>query len=60
MVEVRVLFFARSRELSGTSEALLKLEAGGTTKTLMQRLLDEVRVTGGWWRCRMCDGKGIP
>lgn len=47
MVEVRVLFFARGRELSGTSEALLALEAGSTTKTLMQRLLRAVRATGG-------------
>ncbi|EFN57367.1 hypothetical protein CHLNCDRAFT_142748 [Chlorella variabilis] len=41
MVDVTVLFFARSRELSGTSEARISLQPGSTTKTLMQQLLSQ-------------------
>ena len=42
-MDVRVLFFARSRELAGTSEATLALEAGSTTAALLPRLMEQVR-----------------
>ena len=45
-MEVRVLFFARSRELAGVSETTLSLESGATTTTLLQRLLHQVRWVG--------------
>ena len=41
-MDVRVLFFARSRELTGTSEATVTLQPGSTTITLMQQLLQQV------------------
>lgn len=40
-MEVRVLFFARSRELAGTSEATLSLQTGSTTAALMPTLLKQ-------------------
>ncbi|PSC76565.1 Molybdopterin synthase sulfur carrier subunit [Micractinium conductrix] len=40
-MDVRVLFFARSRELAGTSEATLALEAGSTTAALLPRLMEQ-------------------
>lgn len=40
-MDVRVLFFARSRELAGTSEATLTLQPGSTTAALMQQLLKQ-------------------
>ena len=45
-MQVRVLFFARSRELAGTSEASLTLEPGSTTTVLLQQLLQQVRAAG--------------
>jgi molybdopterin converting factor small subunit len=41
-MDVRVLFFARSRELAGTSEATVTLQPGSTTTTLMKQLLQQV------------------
>lgn len=41
-MEVRVLFFARSRELAGISEARLTLPAGSTTAALLQQLMQQV------------------
>lgn len=38
-VQVTVLFFARARELAGTSEATLQLAAGSNTDHLTQQLL---------------------
>ena len=43
-MQVRVLFFARSRELAGTSEASVTLETGSTTTVLLQQLLQQVRL----------------
>ncbi|KAI7842392.1 hypothetical protein COHA_004031 [Chlorella ohadii] len=40
-MQVRVLFFARSRELAGTSEASVTLEPGSTTTVLLQQLLQQ-------------------
>ncbi|PRW59343.1 Molybdopterin synthase sulfur carrier subunit [Chlorella sorokiniana] len=40
-MDVRVLFFARSRELAGTSEASVTLEPGSTTTVLLQQLLQK-------------------
>ncbi|KAL4448052.1 hypothetical protein ABPG75_005271 [Micractinium tetrahymenae] len=40
-MEVRVLFFARSRELAGASEATLSLQPGSTTAALMPHLLEQ-------------------
>lgn len=40
-MEIKVLFFARSRELAGTTEKILKLQEGCTTKTLVDELLAE-------------------
>ena len=54
-MEVRVLFFARSRELAGVSETSLSLESGATTTSLLQRLLHQVRcprAAGGRLRLR--------
>ena len=47
-MQVRVLFFARSRELAGTSETSITLEPGSTTAVLLQQLLKQVRA--GWLR----------
>ena len=49
-MEVRVLFFARSRELTGTSEARLTLPDGSTTAALLQQLLRQVRGEGSGMR----------
>lgn len=38
-MKVKVLFFAASREAAGTSEQELELDAGSTTSTLLQQLL---------------------
>lgn len=43
MCTVSVLFFARSRELAGVSQASMTLEPGSTTATLQQQLLQQVR-----------------
>lgn len=40
-MDVRVLFFARSRELAGASEATLSMQPGSTTAILMPRLLEQ-------------------
>lgn len=45
-MQVRVLFFARSRELAGTSEASVTLEPGSTTTVLLQQLLQQVSFEG--------------
>lgn len=36
-----MLFFARSRELAGASEATLSMQPGSTTATLISRLLEQ-------------------
>ncbi|KAI3438433.1 hypothetical protein D9Q98_000864 [Chlorella vulgaris] len=41
MLEVRVLFFARSRELAGTNETTVSLEDGSSTKTLLLLLFQQ-------------------
>ena len=46
-MDVQVLFFARSRELTGTREATLTLQPGSTTTTLMQQLLQQVTGAAG-------------
>lgn len=40
-MDVRVLFFARSRELAGTNEATLSMQPGSTTTALMPLLLQQ-------------------
>ena len=40
-MEVKVLFFARSRELAGTPEAQLHLPEGSTTSALLEQLLSQ-------------------
>jgi molybdopterin converting factor small subunit len=42
-MEVKVLFFARSRELAGVGDALLQLPAGADTKTFIEQLYQKVR-----------------
>lgn len=39
-MEVKVLFFARSRELAGAPEAAVPLPAGATTASLLAQLLE--------------------
>lgn len=39
-MQVKVLFFARSRELVGTPEAAVELPEGSSTTMLMQQLLE--------------------
>jgi len=41
-MDVKVLLFARSRELAGTREAVVSLPAGGTTTQLVSLLLQQV------------------
>ena len=40
-MRLKVLFFARSREIVGASELALELGDGATTSTLLERLLRE-------------------
>jgi molybdopterin converting factor small subunit len=42
-MEVKVLFFARSRELAGATEAIMSLPEGATTLDLQAQLLLQVR-----------------
>lgn len=42
-MEVKVLFFARSRELAGATEAMMSLPEGATTLDLQAQLLLQVR-----------------
>ena len=44
-MDVKVLFFARSRELTGTQEARVTLPEGSTTAALLERLMALV----SWW-----------
>jgi molybdopterin converting factor small subunit len=48
---VRVLFFARSRELAGTNETTVSLEDGSSTKTLLLLLFQQVSDAAA--RCRL-------
>jgi hypothetical protein len=41
-MDVKVLFFARSRELAGSGEALLQLTAGADTATFLEELYRKV------------------
>jgi molybdopterin converting factor small subunit len=41
-MDIKVLFFARSRELAGTGEALLQLTAGADTEALVEELYRKV------------------
>lgn len=41
-MELRVLFFARGRELAGTPECAMQLPEGSTTTHLMEALLQQV------------------
>jgi molybdopterin converting factor small subunit len=49
-MQVKVLFFARSRELAGTSEAMVSLPEGAHTPAFMETLLQQV----GYGRFRTC------
>ena len=42
-MRVRVLFFARARELAGAGEAAVELEEGATAATLLEALEAQVR-----------------
>lgn len=42
-MEVKVLFFARSRELAGASEAKVEVPADATTATFLEELYSKVR-----------------
>jgi molybdopterin converting factor small subunit len=51
-MEIRVLFFARSRELAGTREAAVAVPEGATTSQLLDCLLQKVGselCKGGGW-----------
>jgi hypothetical protein len=41
-MEIKVLFFARSKELAGTGEATFNLPEGGTTTSLLQAVMQQV------------------
>ena len=54
-MRVRVLFFARARELAGAGEAAVELEEGATAATLLEVLEAQVRgVVGSGLTLRRC------
>lgn len=46
-MRLKVLFFARGRELAGTSEATVELPAGSDSDALLEQLLVQVRAGRG-------------
>lgn len=44
MTEVKVLFFARSRELTGVSEATVAVNSGTTSEQFIDTLMAQVSV----------------
>ena len=42
-MEVKVLFFARSRELAGSSEANIEIPSDATTATFLEELYSKVK-----------------
>ncbi len=59
MMRVTVLFFARARELAGTSETQLELDDTVNTDNIAERLLHDFpslqEIMGRWQRSCFCD-----